>query len=359
MQEDRIVAHVDMDYFYAQIEERDDNSLKGKPVVVCMTSNRENSLGAVATSNYVARKQGIHSGMPCVQAKSRIKDLVMIPVRKDYYRSVSDSIMSVLEGFSLKMEVVSIDEAYLDITGRTNFDEATEYAERIKEAVLKAENLTCSVGVGDNKLIAKMASGFRKPDGIKVVRSGEKLDFLGPMDVRRLYSVGDKTANALESLGIKTIEQLRGASLDSLKGVLGDSKAEKIVAYSKGVDDSPVNERERTQIGRLMSLKTDSDDPEVIKAEIPQIVESIAGRLMTSSKVFKTVTVVFVLEDLSMKTKSHSLPSHAKSEDIILEEALELVDEFVRTSELKVRRIGVNVSGLEGDKGQKSLGDWF
>ena len=195
--DERIIFHLDMDYFYAQIEERDDTTLCGKPVTFCMVSERIGSEGAVATSNYLARQVGIKSGMSCEQARNLAPDGAFIPVRKDYYESVSDSIMEAISGSCKTLEQVSIDEAYLDMSGLCSFADASYKIKELKDAILESQSLTCSVGVGPNKIIAKMASSKNKPDGSTIITPEQVTSFISPMPIATLHGIGAKTEKAL------------------------------------------------------------------------------------------------------------------------------------------------------------------
>src|SRR4030067_634377 len=178
MPDNKIILHVDMDYFFAQCEEREHPELKGKPVVICVYSGRGGDSGAVSTSNYEARKFGIKAGIPISRAKKLNPDAIFLPVNMGLYRSKSNEIMDMLRGFSDIVEQESIDEAFCDITDKVaDFDEAKKFAAQIKDAIRQKVGLTCSIGVAPNKLIAKIASDFKKPDGLTVVKPEEDMRF--------------------------------------------------------------------------------------------------------------------------------------------------------------------------------------
>ncbi len=202
----RVVLHIDMDYFFAAIEERENPELREKAVVVCMLSGRSELSGSVSTCNYVAREFGIRSGMPCSRAKKLNPEAVFLPVRKDFYTSVSDRIMEILRSYADpgngdSFEQISVDEAFLESSERTggDFRLAFEIGMQIKKEIKEKENLTCSIGIGPNKLISKMASSAKKPDGITVVSPQDLEAFLWPLNVSKLW--GDRECNCRKIAG--------------------------------------------------------------------------------------------------------------------------------------------------------------
>jgi len=223
----RIVMLVDLDYFYAQCEEIRKPSIKDKPVVICVFSGRTEDSGAVSTANYVARKYGIHSGIPISLAKKKLKDAkiegIFLPVDPPFYKKISDKIMEILRDYSKHFEQVGIDEAYLDVTQKTkaNYIEAEDLARKIKKNVLTKEKLTCSIGVGPNKLVAKIAADVQKPNGLTVVRNHDLTSFMSPLPVCRLVGVGKKTEKKLETLNIRTVGQLSRFDIQRLIDIFG------------------------------------------------------------------------------------------------------------------------------------------
>jgi len=208
----RIVILVDLDYFYAQLEELRHPELKGKPVVVGMYSGRTEISGAVATSNYLARKCNVKSGLPLFLAKKRLEgtDAAFLPVDYDHYQQVSDKIMAILRRHADAVEIAGIDEAYLDVTKRTNgrYEEAEGLIAELKAEVKQKIGVTFSVGIGPNKLIAKIASDLHKPDGATTIRPEQVQEFLSPMPVDTLLGVGKKTVAKMSDMGIKTVGDL-------------------------------------------------------------------------------------------------------------------------------------------------------
>ncbi|QLC48958.1 DNA polymerase IV [Methanolobus zinderi] len=361
---ERVIIHVDMDYFYAAIEEREDPSLKGKAVVVCMYSNRGEEGGAVSTCNYVARDAGIRSAMPCRQAKSLDPDAVFLPVRKPFYEEVSASVMEILRSNAdseESFEKISIDEAFLEITksSGSDFDTAREIGMRIKEEVRERERITCSVGIGPNKLIAKMASSFKKPDGITVIRPEEMKDFLRPMPVKKLWGIGGVTEEKLAEMGIKTIGELEGHDILELIAVFGKNKGTWLKQAASGVDETPVKERTASdQIGRMASLKHDTRDESMIFSLLDELADDVLSRIRSRKVGFRSVTVTVILSNFKTSTKSRTFNHPVSDVESLKENAEQMMQQFLEESTLNFRRIGVRVGNLNETAGQKSLFDF-
>ena len=362
---ERVIIHVDMDYFYAAIEEREDPSLKDKAVVVCMYSNRGEEGGAVSTSNYIARKAGIRSAMPCRQAKSLKPDAVFLPVRKGFYEEVSARVMDILSSHADSEEAfekISIDEAFLEISQNCgkDFEKAQYIGMRIKHDVLEHEKLTCSVGIGPNKLIAKMASSFRKPDGMTTVKPEDVRDFLSPMPVKKLWGIGKVTEEKLQQMGIETIGQLAAYDTQELIAEFGKNRGTWLKKAASGIDESPVTERTATdQIGRMASLKENTRDDDMVFSLLDELVDDVIKKAFSRKVSFRSVTITVIFSNFRMATKSRTL-NHAVSDKGILHvTAREIMLQFLRESSMDFRRIGVRVGNLQQNIGQKSLFEYF
>lgn len=361
---ERVIIHVDMDYFYAAIEEREDPALKGKAVVVCMYSNRGESGGAVSTSNYIARDAGIRSAMPCKLARSKKPDAVFLPVRKAFYEEVSENVMGILRSNADSEEAfekISIDEAFLEITESCNgdYDIAKEIGLRIKEEVKLKERITSSVGIGPNKLIAKMASSFRKPDGITVIRPEETEDFLKSMPVKKLWGIGKVTEDKLAEMEITTVEELAAFDVMELISVFGKKKGMWLKKAASGQDDSPVKERTASdQIGRMASLKNDSRNENMIFSLLDELMEDVIGKVKKRKVSFRSVTVTVIFSNFKTSTKSKTFNHAVNDREILDENAVELMKQFLEESTINFRRIGVRVGNLQESTGQKSLFDF-
>jgi len=355
---------VDLDYFFAQCEERRNPSLREKPVVVCVYSGRTEDSGAVSTANYVARKYGAKSGMPIFLAKRKLKgvDAVFLPVDHAFYGEVSGNIMRILESYADSFEQVGIDEAYSDVTQRVNgdFEAAEELARKMKGEVKAREGLTCSVGVAPNKLVAKIAASIRKPDGLTVVKPDEVESFLAPLPVDRLIGVGRKTSEKMELLGIRTIGDLARYDIMKLIEVFGRNLTGYFQNASHGVDESPVQERSGAEsISRIVTLKEDTRDLDAVMRRANELCEDVYATLIERGLSFKSVSVSAVLRDMSIHSRSRSFETPTDDLEILREAIGELFERLLAEVGLEARRVGVKVSNFaKGPETQKHLTDF-
>jgi DNA polymerase IV (DinB-like DNA polymerase) len=360
----KIIMAVDMDYFYAQCEEAKAPFLRAKPVVVCMFSGRTEESGAVATCNYVARGYGVMSGISISRAKELLKgvEAAFLPPDFDFYEGVSNKVMSLLEGMSDKIAPEGIDEAYLDVSLKAHgsYEEAASLAARAREAVLASTGLTCSVGVGPNKLTAKMACDKSKPNGLLVVKEGEFLEQFGHLSVEKLYGVGRKTADKLEEMGAKTIAEMSQLSSMLLQERFGHRLGLYFYLASKGADDEPLTDWKREQVGRMVTLKEDTRDPGLISRALDGMAREIAQELSSARLSYRSVGVLVIDTILKGHSKSRSLKSEERSADAIVRVGKQLVDELFE-DELGVvaRRLSVRVSSLKSTAGQTDLTSFY
>jgi len=356
---------VDLDYFFAQCEENRDPSIKGKPVVVCVYSGRTEDSGAVSTANYVARKYGVKSGIPIALAKSRLKDVdaVFLPVDKSFYKEISDKVMQILRGYADQFEQVSIDEAYLDVTERTGADygKAEALAAQIKGHILRQQRLTCSVGVGPNKLVAKIAADHQKPDGLTVVRPEQVKSFLAPLPVRSLLGVGKKTEQKLETLGIRTIGRLAALDPQKLIDVFGRNLGTYYHNAAMGIDNEPVEERgEPESISKISTLKEDTNDLDTILKEAYLLCDEVYAKLQRLGLLYRSVDIRVVASDLAAYSRSRTIDSPSSSLEQFKSSVKELFEKFFSESDVKARRVGVRLSGFTRQEGlQRQLTSFF
>ena len=363
--QNRVVMLVDFDYFFAQCEELRNPTLKDKPVVVGVYSGRTENSGAVSTANYVARKFGVKSGIPLYLAKKRLEGTkaVFLPVDGKFYEQISNKIMNALRSYADSFEQTSIDEAYLDVTSKVNgsFKKACNLAEKIKTDVKKQVGIAFSVGVGPNKLVAKIAADSQKPDGLTIITSGEVTDFLSPLPVDRLLGVGRKTSAKLSELGVNTIGELASYDVQRLVAVFGKKLGVYFHDAAKGLDNEPVEETgEAESISRISTLKENTRDLEVVLEKTDQLIEEIHNDLVQRDSSFKQVGVIVVMTDLSVRSRSKTLETSTRDEEVIRQAVRELFEKFLGESELEIRRVGVKISQFsKEEREQKKLTSFF
>jgi len=273
----RVVFHVDFDYFFAQCEEIRTPDLKSKPVCVCVFSDRGGDSGAIATANYIARKYGVKSGIPISFAKKRLeerKDAVFLPVDFDYYMEMSEKAMNIMKEKADVFEYVGKDEAYLDVSDRVegDFDKASHLAQQIKNSIRDKLKLSCSIGISPNKLISKIASDFKKPDGLTVV-SPEKVEvFLGQLKIRAIPGIGKKTEERFVQMNFETINDLKKLDVFTLNKEFGRKYGAYIFNAVRGIDNEPVKERDPSvQYSKITTLKKDSKDFDFLKENLNEL----------------------------------------------------------------------------------------
>jgi len=333
--------------------------------VVCVYSGRGQDGGAVTTANYVARGFGVKSGMPITFAKEALKgqEAVFLPVNHELYERISQNIMDILRTYATSFEQVSIDEAFLDVTQRVkgDFEAAARLALEIKSEILAKERLTCSIGIGPNKLIAKQASDFQKPNGLTVVKPEEVKKFLYGLPVGKLYGVGKKTERILNELGVKTVEDLAGYDTGRLTDLFGRKLGVYFHRAAQGLDDEPVQERQGVeQMSRIATLKEDTSDREVILAEVLRLSEEVYKRTVEENLNFGSVGIIAVMDDMSTHTKSRTLEIPGETAKALSATAEKLLDALLKEKgELKVRRIGVKVANLTAKGKQRVLHEFL
>lgn len=355
MPKQRIIMHIDMDYFYAAVEERKNPSLKGKPVVVGADPKKGKGRGVVSTCNYEARKFKIGSGMPISKAYKLCQDCIFLPVNMELYVGVSAKIMEKLRSYADKSEQVSIDEIFLDVSNRVkDLNEAELLAKKIKKDLYEQEKLTCSIGIAPNKLVAKIASDFEKPDGLTVVKPDKVIGFLAPLDVRKLGGVGPKTEQALKEIGIKTIGEISRTKQDRLIEEFG-SFGHELHLMSKGIDESEVEEiLEIKSIGRQTTFQEDTKNKKHIFDTTDKLAEETHAELKTEKLFYKTVTVTVRFEDFDTHTSAKTIKVATESLEAMKNMAKELIIPYLKDRR-KVRLVGVRVSKLSEKEAQKQL----
>lgn len=361
----RIVLHIDFDYFYAQCEEIRAPNLKTKPVCVCVFSDRGGDSGAIATANYAARKYGVKSGIPIAFAKkylSERNDAVFLPVDFEYYSEISENAMSIIKNHGDVFEYVGRDEAYLDVTKRTECDyqRAAHLAQKLKNQIRDEISLTCSIGISPNKIISKIASDYRKPDGLTIVKPENVSEFLDELSVREIPGIGKKSEEILSELNIKTIGELKKMSIFRLNEVFGKKWAGYIFNSSRGIDDEPVKERtESIQYSKISTLKKDSSEYDFLLDALKETCRELHQVILENNKMFKSVGIQFIQSDLSNKTKSKMLKNPTTSFEELFKTAEQLLKELLGEQSIPIRRLGVKVSELSEVRGQSSITNYF
>lgn len=359
----RVIGHIDLDYFYAQVEEVENPAISGRPVVVCVFSGRTENSGVVSTANYVARELGIKSGIPIALAAKRLegRSPVVVKMNREKYEFVSERVMEIVRARVDVMEQTGIDEAFFDLSrsSRGDFLVAASTAKEVKAAILAEEHLACSVGLGRSKAVAKLCSDMAKPGGLVVVDEEHTSDFLQSLDTSKLYGVGPKTASTLNAMGIMTLGGLAGANRVALEGRLGKKLSAYLIAAAGGSDTDPVKPGlEPTQFSRIVTLRKDTRNSGEALNQLSDGIDHIHKKLLESRMTFKTVSAVAILTDLSTITKSKTLVSPSADEKLIRRHASELLGELSDSSEKDFRRVGVRISGLTHSDRQKSLSEF-
>jgi DNA polymerase IV (DinB-like DNA polymerase) len=361
----RVILCFDMDYFYAQCEQLRNPALRDVPVVVCVYSARGGDSGAVATANYIARKHGVRSGMPIYRAKrllGDVKDAVFLPADFDYYDAISQRVMAALRQEADVFEQVSVDEAFLDVSNRAlgRLDVGAALAASLKDKIRQELGLACTVGIGPNKLLAKMAATLAKPDGLLMLGPGDVPARLWPLPVDELYGVGKKTALKLRQLGIETIGQLARTDQQRLIEAFGRSLGAYLYRAANGLDEEPLRPEPKLEsISRITTLRSNATAAEEVEEDVEWLCKEVHGRVVREGLLFRSVGVIFVLEDLSIRTRSRGLEMATDSYELLLQTARQLCREFFAASGKAVRRLGVKVAGLSVATGQLRLTDFL
>lgn len=363
----RIIFHIDFDYFYAQCEEIRKPELRNIPSVVCVYSGREEASGVVSTCNYEARKYGVKAAMPIRLAKSKLKDVeaIFLPTDMSYYHEISRNAMRIIQNYGELFEQVSVDECYMDFTKITNsdFDDARIFAASLQKNIKDQIKLTCSIGVGPNKLIAKIASGINKPNGITVVSQEDAKRFISNRKIEDIPGVGPKTSKKLESLGIESISDISKKSIFELRDSLGYKIATFLVNASNGIDYSQIKARGTSkQIGKIVTLKKDMANFEQIKLTANNLCKSVYENLENKRQAFRVLTLILILENLQHVSFSKSLKLYSASFDELLKNSLSIIHEMISNNSISldnIRRMGIVVSDLKDISGQDSLLNYF
>ena len=349
----RTILHVDLDAFFAAVEQRDNPALRGKPVIV--GGGGPNDRGVVSAASYEARPFGVRSAMPLRTAAALCPDAVFVPVNGRKYAAASREVMAIFRRFTPRIEQISIDEAFLDLTGTDAlFGSGEEVARKIKQAVRDEVRLTVSVGVASNRLVAKIASELGKPEGLVVVPAGQERDFLAPLAIERLWGVGASTRRALADYGVRTIGDLAVLPVDTLARRFGKHGPE-LAARARGVGDTVVGRDEAAKsVSQEHTFDVDTGEWEVLERTLLGLSEGVGGRLRSSGIRCSTVAVKIRDTDFVTITRQRTLPEATDLTDVIWRTAVALTRREVRG--MTVRLLGVAATGLT-DRRQLALFD--
>ena len=353
----RAILHVDMDAFYAAVEERENPALRGKPVVVGSEPKEGRGRGVVATANYAARRYGIGSAMPISEAWRRCPSAVYIRPRMRLYAEVSRGVRDIFERFTDLIEPISIDEAFLDVTAsRRLYGDGPGIAKRIKSAIRSEERLTASIGCAASKFIAKIASDLDKPDGLVVVEEGREAEFLDPLPIGRLWGAGPKALERFRRLRCATIGDAARLERDVLVRTFGESMGDRFHRLSRGLDERPVvPDHVRKSLGKESTFGEDVADRKVVERTLLDLTEKVAASLRRKHMAGVTVTLKLRWEGFETVTRRRTLKEPVNTTERIWPVARELLRAADRPK-LKVRLVGVTLSGLDRvESGQSDL----
>lgn len=340
---ERAILHIDMDAFYAAIEQRDNPELKGKPVIIGGKVGR----GVVSTASYEARKYGVRSAMPIAEAVRRCPDGIFIPPDIAKYRAVSDQIMEIFRRYTPEVEALSLDEAFIDVTGsRKLFGSAEQIGRIIKQNIFEELQLTASVGLAYNKFLAKLASDMDKPDGFYIVLPEDLQEKIWPLSIRRMMGVGAKTADILERMGILTIGQLAVTDRGLLEHILGKAGGQ-MHALANGIDDRRVEPiREAKSFGRETTFPSDIQDRYTLETVLFTLADDVCHSLRMHQMKGRTVSIKIRYPDFKSITRAITLGEYTSSFEPIYSAVKQLMDQHYKDN-TPVRLIGMTVSHLK------------
>lgn len=365
----RIIAHLDMDSFFASVEESNSPIFKGKPIVVGSDPRGGLGRGVVSTANYKAREYGIHSAMPISHAwrasqlavKQGKEEVVFVLPDFELYQKSSQNVLQIIKKYSQNVQQASIDEFYFDLSHTNSFKKSEKICQDIKKEIKKEEKITCSVGIGPNKLISKIAAGMKKPDGMVVVEARDAESFLAPLEIRQIPGIGPKTAQVFYKKNITTVKDLKKFSeqeLIDLMGKWGRNLYQKI----RGIDHSPIEaDREAKSIGEQTTFEKDTFDMEVIFEQFNQCCRHVFERFKKSGFAqFKTIAIVVRFSDFTTKTSSKSFKIPLKGGDHktytteMIKLLLPFLDKRKNPKLRRIRLIGARIENLSHEDAPKN-----
>ena len=341
----RIIMHIDMDSFYASVETHERPELRGKAVVIGADPKKGKGRGVVATCSYEARAYGIRSAMPISQAFVLCPQAIFLSPDFPLYTRISSEIMTILRSFGFRFEQVSIDEAFLDLSPVGSFSAAELFAGQIKTTIRTTLGLSCSVGVAPSKVVAKIASDFKKPDGLTIVKPGKVAAFLSQMPVRRIPGIGKKSELELHELGIRSIGELASYDVQRLVARFGRGGSW-FHDVALGIDESEVKERvEMKSVSKETTFEMDTDDPQILFLTMNTLIEEVHRNVIGEELRFKTITVKVRYEGFETKTKAKTLLHFTDRVSLLHNNAQVLFRSLCGST--RIRLIGLRVSSFE------------
>ena len=347
---ERKIIHVDMDQFFAAVEQRDNPELKGKPVAVGWDAER----GVVSTASYEARRYGVHSAQSIQVAKRLCPQLIIVPPHFSKYKEVSSQIHSIFHDYTDLIEPLSLDEAFLDVTeNKKDIVMAVDIAKEIKQRIKATTGLTASAGVSYCKMLAKIASDWRKPDGLTVVHPDKALDFIGQLDIKKIWGVGQKTAEKMHKMGIFTGADLRRQSLTRLSQEFG-KMGRVFYDFARGIDERPViSEWERKSVSCERTFETDLSEPAAVTIELYHATLELVQRIEKSQFEGRTLTLKVKFLDFQQITRSITVGHILRTKDEILPLAKQLM-KGVEYHSHPIRLLGLGVSNHKEELAEES-----
>ncbi|HEY4177642.1 MAG TPA: DNA polymerase IV [Kofleriaceae bacterium] len=351
----RTILHVDLDAFYAAVEQRDNPALRGKPIIVGGSLRR----GVVSAASYEVRKFGVRSAMPMAEAVRRCPHVIVVPLRMDRYVDASEKFFAILGDFSPEVEGLSLDEAFLDVTGSERLlGDGPTIARAIKQRVRDELSLVASVGIAPIKFAAKIASDIDKPDGLRIVTPDGLLPFLHPLPITRLWGVGEQTRKSLETMGLATIGDVARYPENALVGRLGENTGRHLAALARGEDSrAVVSEHDQVSIGHRETFDDDIDDRDELAIVILDQADRVAARLRAAELRARTVVLHVRYDDFRMITRQTALPTASSDGGVIARTAIDLLGKVAIDSRKgqRVRLIGISATHLENRDAPRQL----
>lgn len=349
----KVIAHIDMDAFFAAVEVLLNPELRGKPLIIGSDPQKGKGRGVVSTASYEARVFGVHSAMPVSKAYRLCPHGIFVSPRSGVYGEYSRRIFSIVERFTPNIQRVSIDEAFLDLSGSVHlYGSIANIGKAIKKAISDEVNLTASIGISNSKSVAKIASDFDKPDGLTIVPPDQIQQFLDPLSISRLWGAGAKTVSRLEEMGIRTVSDLRKYPLEMLQQKMG-KMGPHLHQMALGIDEREVHEREAVKsVSNERTFGVDQTDLEIIHSTLLRLSEKVAGRLRRKGFSGRTIQVKIRFSDFSTFTRHKTLSHATHATEEIYRVCLKLIEPF-RQEKKAVRLMGVGVSQLQTLQGSQ------